>query len=100
MGRLHIALAGHFHRTYAESARKMVETAGAALVTQAATATSTRLRNNEPHSFNRLHANGRRDIELQVVLWFSRIISPSAQYSTAISAADGSCRNRTRARLR
>jgi 3',5'-cyclic AMP phosphodiesterase CpdA len=66
---VHIALAGHFHRTYAESARKMVEKAGAALVIQAGTATSTRLRNNEPQSFNWIHANGRRDIELQVVVW-------------------------------
>lgn len=66
---VHITLAGHFHRTYAESARKMVETAGAALVMQAGTATSTRLRNNEPQSFNWIHANGRRDIELQVVVW-------------------------------
>src|SRR6478609_2377444 len=41
---VHIALAGHFHRTYAEAARKMVATAGNALVIQAGTATSTRLR--------------------------------------------------------
>jgi len=66
---VHVALAGHFHRTYAESARKMVKTAGAALVIQAGTATSTRLRNNEPQSFNWLHANGRCDVELQVVVW-------------------------------
>lgn len=66
---IHIALAGHFHRTYAEAARKMVEKAGAALVIQAGTATSTRLRNDEPQSFNWIHANGSADVELQVVVW-------------------------------
>ena len=49
---VHVALAGHFHRTYADAARKMVERAGGALVIQAGTATSTRLRNNELQSFN------------------------------------------------
>jgi 3',5'-cyclic AMP phosphodiesterase CpdA len=66
---VHIALAGHFHKTYAESARKMVEKAGRALVIQAGTATSTRLRNNEPQSFNWLHAHANNRIELQVVAW-------------------------------
>lgn len=66
---VHIALAGHFHKTYAESARKMVETAGGALVIQAGTATSTRLRNDEPQSFNWLHAHANNRIELQVVAW-------------------------------
>jgi 3',5'-cyclic AMP phosphodiesterase CpdA len=66
---VNIALAGHFHRTYAEEARKMVEKAGASLVIQAGTATSTRLRNNEPQSFNWIHTNGSADIELQVVVW-------------------------------
>lgn len=64
-----IALAGHFHRTYAEAARKMVEKAGSALVIQAGTATSTRLRNDEPQSFNWIHTHGLDDIELQVVVW-------------------------------
>jgi len=64
-----IALAGHFHRTYAEAARKMVEKSGAALVIQAGTATSTRLRNAEPQSFNWIHTNGSDDIELQVIVW-------------------------------
>jgi 3',5'-cyclic AMP phosphodiesterase CpdA len=64
-----IALAGHFHRTYAEAARKMVEKAGSALVIQAGTATSTRLRNDEPQSFNWIHTHGSDSIELQVVVW-------------------------------
>lgn len=66
---IHVALAGHFHRTYAEAARKMVEDAGGALVIQAGTATSTRLRNDEPQSFNWLHVHRHDRIELQVVAW-------------------------------
>ncbi|HEY0112044.1 MAG TPA: metallophosphoesterase [Allosphingosinicella sp.] len=66
---VHVALAGHFHRTYAEAARKMVEKAGGALVIQAGTATSVRLRNNELQSFNWIHAHRWNDIELQVVVW-------------------------------
>lgn len=66
---VHIALAGHFHRTYAESARKMVEYAGSTLVVQAGTATSTRLRNSERQSFNWIHAHRNDAIELQVVVW-------------------------------
>lgn len=66
---VHAALAGHFHRTYAEAARKMVERAGGALVIQAGTATSYRLRNDELQSFNWLHVQRNDDIELQVVAW-------------------------------
>jgi 3',5'-cyclic AMP phosphodiesterase CpdA len=66
---VHIALAGHFHRTYAAAARKMVERAGGALVIQAGTATSVRLRNNELQSFNWIHAHRNNDIELQVIAW-------------------------------
>jgi 3',5'-cyclic AMP phosphodiesterase CpdA len=66
---VHAALAGHFHRTYAAAARKMVERAGGALVIQAGTATSYRLRNNELQSFNWLHVHRNDDIELQVVAW-------------------------------
>lgn len=66
---VHIALAGHFHRTYSESASKMVEKAGTALVVQAGTATSTRLRNAEPQSFNWLHVERRDEVALQVIAW-------------------------------
>lgn len=66
---VHIALAGHFHRTYAEAARKMVENAGSALVIQAGTATSTRLRGAELQSFNWIHAHRNNEIELQVIAW-------------------------------
>jgi 3',5'-cyclic AMP phosphodiesterase CpdA len=66
---VHIALAGHFHRTYAESASKMVEKAGTALVIQAGTATSTRLRNSEPQSFNWLHVQRHDQVALQVIAW-------------------------------
>ncbi|WP_242126330.1 metallophosphoesterase [Sphingobium sp. Sx8-8] len=66
---IHIALAGHFHRTYAEAAHRMVADAGGALVIQAGTATSTRLRNAEPQSFNWLHVHRQDSVELQVVIW-------------------------------
>lgn len=66
---VHIALAGHFHRTYAEAAGKMVENAGPALVIQAGTATSTRLRGNELQSFNWIEAHNNNEIDLQVIAW-------------------------------
>lgn len=66
---VHIALAGHFHRTYAEAARKMVENAGSALVIQAGTTTSIRLRGDELQSFNWIHAHRNNEIELQVIAW-------------------------------
>lgn len=65
---VHILLAGHFHRTYASSARDMVETAGPALVIQAGTATSTRLRGDELQSFNWLHAEN-NEVIVQVFGW-------------------------------
>jgi 3',5'-cyclic AMP phosphodiesterase CpdA len=66
---VHVALAGHFHRTYAEAARKMVQNAGGALVIQAGTATSVRLRNDELQSFNWIEAHRNNEIELQVIAW-------------------------------
>ncbi|QAY75535.1 metallophosphoesterase [Sphingosinicella sp. BN140058] len=63
-----ILLAGHFHRTYAQSAREMVKTAGAALVIQAGTATSTRLRGDELQSFNMIELSPGR-VQLQVQRW-------------------------------
>ncbi|HEV2867348.1 MAG TPA: metallophosphoesterase [Allosphingosinicella sp.] len=66
---VHIAVAGHFHRTYAQAARKMVENAGRALVVQAGTATSTRLRNNELQSFNWIEVHNNNEIDLQVIAW-------------------------------
>lgn len=63
-----VLLAGHFHRSYSASARAMVDTAGPALVVQAGTATSTRLRGDELQSFNWLDV--RKDkVELQVQRW-------------------------------
>ncbi|MFY9349372.1 MAG: metallophosphoesterase [Sphingobium sp.] len=66
---VHLALAGHFHRTHAEAAQKMVAHSGGALVIQAGTATSTRLRNAEPQSFNWLHVRRNNEMELQVIVW-------------------------------
>ena len=61
-------LAGHFHRTYARSARDMVENAGPALVIQAGTATSTRLRGGEQQSFNWIDASP-TEVRLEVHAW-------------------------------
>ncbi|WP_199556406.1 metallophosphoesterase family protein [Sandaracinobacteroides hominis] len=76
---VHIALAGHFHRTYAESASSMAENLGASLVIQAGTATSTRLRNDEPQSFNWLHVERRDRISLQVIAWNGTSFSDGAE---------------------
>jgi 3',5'-cyclic AMP phosphodiesterase CpdA len=66
---VHILLAGHFHRTFAEAAQKMVENAGHALVIQAGTATSTRLRADEEQSFNWIYARRNDQIDLQIIAW-------------------------------
>lgn len=66
---VHILLAGHFHRSYVRSARDMVENAGPALVIQAGTATSTRLRADEVQSFNWVHARRNDAVDLQVFGW-------------------------------
>ena len=66
---IHLTLAGHFHRTYAEAASKMAKDAGPTLVIQAGTATSTRLHNQEPQSFNWLHVEQDNRMELQVIVW-------------------------------
>lgn len=66
---VHILLAGHFHRSFTQSARKMVKNAGPALVIQAGTATSTRLRDGETQSFNLIHAEHNDAVEAQVIGW-------------------------------
>lgn len=66
-----ILLAGHFHRSFHKSAREMVETAGPALVIQAGTATSTRLRGGEAQSFNWIEAR-KDEVVLQVFDWEAR----------------------------
>ena len=65
---VHVLLAGHFHRTFSRTAREMVENAGPALVIQAGTATSTRLRGDELQSFNWIEAEPDR-IDLKVFAW-------------------------------
>ncbi|HZF95233.1 MAG TPA: metallophosphoesterase [Allosphingosinicella sp.] len=75
---VHVALAGHFHRTYAESAKKMVEKAGRALVIQAGTATSVRLRNNELQSFNWIETTRNDEIDLQIVAWDGARFQPGS----------------------
>jgi 3',5'-cyclic AMP phosphodiesterase CpdA len=66
---VHILLAGHFHRSFTESARRMVKNAGPALVIQAGTATSIRLRHGERQSFNLIRAERNDAVEVQVVAW-------------------------------
>jgi 3',5'-cyclic AMP phosphodiesterase CpdA len=66
---VHILLAGHFHRSYSSDARKMVKNAGPALVIQAGTATSTRLRAGEAQSFNLITTERNDAIDLRVVEW-------------------------------
>jgi 3',5'-cyclic AMP phosphodiesterase CpdA len=66
---VHILLAGHFHRSFTESARRMVRNAGPALVIQAGTATSTRLRHGEAQSFNLIHALRNDRVDVQVIAW-------------------------------
>src|SRR3546814_1677323 len=51
---IHIALAGHFHRTYAEAADRMVAHAGGALVIQAGTATRSEEHTSELQSLMRI----------------------------------------------
>jgi hypothetical protein len=47
----------------------MVQNAGGALVIQAGTATSVRLRNNELQSFNWIETHKNSEVDLQVVAW-------------------------------
>ena len=63
-----LLLAGHFHRSFSISARALVENVGPALVVQAGTATSTRLRGGETQSFNWIEAH-KQGIDLQVHAW-------------------------------
>lgn len=65
---VHILLAGHFHRSFSKAAREIVENAGPALVVQAGTATSTRLRGDEKQSFNWIEAHKGR-VEIEVHAW-------------------------------
>lgn len=102
---VHIALAGHFHRTYAESASRMVENAGTALVIQAGTATSTRLRNSEPQSFNWLHVERRGQVALQVIAWDGASFSDGSEShfhfdGEAWSAVPSSKEEQARTRLK
>lgn len=62
-----ILLAGHNHRASTHSARDLATRAGPALVIQAGTATSTRLRDEE-QSFNQIDIEG-RDVVLTIQAW-------------------------------
>jgi hypothetical protein len=86
---IHIALAGHFHRTYAEAATRMAKDAGGALVIQAGTATSTRLRNAEPQSFNWLHVEHNNAVELQVIVWDGAAFRRASHVAYSHDATEG-----------
>lgn len=62
-----LLLAGHNHHASAHDARDLVTRAGPALVVQAGTATSTRVR-EQPQSFNRIDIDG-DDVTLTVLAW-------------------------------
>ena len=68
-------LAGHFHRAFSKSAREMADNVGPALVIQAGTATSTRLRGGEQQSFNWIEAEPSA-VRLQVFAWNGDRLSP------------------------
>ena len=70
-----LLLAGHNHRASAHSARDLVTRAGGALVIQAGTATSTRLRDEE-QSFNRIEIDGER-VTVTVMAWDGRRYRPA-----------------------
>ena len=76
---VHVLLAGHFHRSFSGSAREMVRKAGPALVIQAGTATSVRLRAGEAQSFNLIHARRNDEIDLQVIQWNGRDFAGRSQ---------------------
>lgn len=69
-------LAGHFHRSFARSAREMVDNVGPALVVQAGTATSVRLRGGETQSFNWIEAD-KDGIRLEVQAWEDGAFRPA-----------------------
>ena len=79
---VHILLAGHFHRSFTQSARRMVKNAGPALVIQAGTATSTRLRHGEKQSFNLIETHHDRTVEVTVIAWDGAVFrsGSSARY--------------------
>src|SRR5918997_3136873 len=62
-----LLLAGHNHRASVHNARALVTRAGGALVVQAGTATSTRLRDEE-QSFNRIDIDG-DTVTVSVICW-------------------------------
>jgi len=63
-----LLLAGHFHRSFSKTAREIIDNVGPALVVQAGTTASTRLRGGEQQSFNWIEA-GKNGIAVQVYAW-------------------------------
>jgi 3',5'-cyclic AMP phosphodiesterase CpdA len=82
-----LLLAGHFHRTFSQSARDMVDNVGPALVVQAGTATSTRLRGGEQQSFNWIEAD-QDAIDLTVYAWQGEAFAPGPPARFAYDGAN------------
>jgi predicted phosphodiesterase len=68
-------LAGHNHRASVQDARDLVTRAGSALVVQAGTATSVRLRDEE-QSFNRIEIEGDR-VTVTIERWTGDAYAPA-----------------------
>jgi hypothetical protein len=68
-------LAGHNHRASVQDARDLVTRAGSALVVQAGTATSIRLRDEE-QSFNRIEIDGDR-VTVTIERWTGDAYAPA-----------------------
>ena len=76
---VHILLAGHFHRSFSGSAREMVKKAGPALVIQAGTATSTRIRAGEAQSFNLIETRRNDLVDVRVIQWAGTTFAGAGQ---------------------
>jgi 3',5'-cyclic AMP phosphodiesterase CpdA len=76
---VHLLLAGHNHQASIHDARDLVTRAGAALVIQAGTATSTRLREQQ-QSFNRIEIDG-ESVTVTVETWSDGRFAPEDSQS-------------------
>ena len=85
---VHLLLAGHFHRSFAGSARELVKTAGPALVVQAGTATSVRIRDGERQSFNLIDAMRNEEVGVQVMTWDGAAFGAGPRAGYALDAGE------------
>lgn len=85
---VHLLLAGHFHRSFAGSARELVKSAGPALVVQAGTATSVRIRAGERQSFNLIDAMRNDSVGVRVMTWDGAGFSGGDRAGFALKAGE------------